>query len=62
MVAGVVVAVLLPLLVSGVPVWIPAVVTANGINNLPAYLVLEPAAAGSSVRLAALPIGASGRR
>ncbi|MEF2976407.1 SLC13 family permease [Subtercola sp. YIM 133946] len=31
--------------------------SANGINNLPAYLVLEPAAAGSSVRLAALLIG-----
>jgi arsenical pump membrane protein len=128
-IAGVVVAVLLPLLVSGLPVWIPAtggavvlvlvfmlrgrrsvlswrlipwspvaiagalfvvvealqvnglsslvgsvagtgtslgallqlsglgVVAANGINNLPAYLVLEPAASGSSVRLAALLIG-----
>ncbi|UFS58396.1 SLC13 family permease [Subtercola endophyticus] len=128
-VAGVVVLVLLPLLVSGLPVWIPAtagavvlvlafvlrrrfepltwrlvpwspvaiaaglfviveaaqvhglstlvgsvagsgssffallqlsglgMLAANGINNLPAYLVLEPAAAGSSVRLAALLIG-----
>ncbi|MCU1479537.1 MAG: arsenic transporter [Subtercola sp.] len=128
-VAGVVVVVLLPLLVSGLPVWIPAtagavvlvlafvlrrryspltwrlipwspvaiaaglfviveaaqvhglstlvgtvagsgssffsllqlsglgMLAANGINNLPAYLVLEPAAAGSSVRLAALLIG-----
>ncbi|MCU1477336.1 MAG: arsenic transporter [Subtercola sp.] len=129
LVAGVVVGVLLPLLVSGLPVWIPAaagavvlvlafvlrrrgsalswrlipwspvaiagalfvlvealqvnglssivtsvagtgssfgallqlsglgVLAANGMNNLPAYLVLEPAAAGSSVRLAALLIG-----
>ncbi|PPF79674.1 arsenic transporter [Subtercola sp. Z020] len=126
-VSGVVVVVLLPLLVSGLPVWIPAtggalvllvvfalrrrsalgvglvpwtpvaiaaglfvlveaaqvnglgsvvsavggsgssfpallqlaglgVVSANGINNLPAYLVLEPAA-GSPVRLIALLIG-----
>jgi arsenical pump membrane protein len=30
---------------------------ANGINNLPAYLALEPTAADSSVRLAALLIG-----
>ncbi|MEA9985417.1 SLC13 family permease [Subtercola sp. RTI3] len=32
-------------------------VAANGINNLPAYLVIEPAAAGDPLRLAALLIG-----
>lgn len=44
----------------GAPAWMLTLVgglTANGLNNLPAYLALEPAAHGESLRLFALLVG-----